>query len=195
MTPTQLRFWRRFIDDGIGTWHGGKRGFETFGRKLNEQTNKFGINFPLNEAQFGKTVNFLDVTLYIDNDKKIQYKSYSKPTDAKRYLRPQSFHPKNVFESVPLSQMMRTIERNSTEETKKTEMDKMIEDFVHSGYNRQVLKKSRRKPQNSSTEKEPQRKTTTPIRSPSSTFKKSTNSRRSFTMPKMTYVKRSVTPN
>ena len=91
-------------------------------RKLNKETNKYGINFPIDEIQFGKYVNFLDVTLYIDEHNQIQYKSYSKPTDAKRYLRPQSFHPKNVFVSVLLFQMMRTIERNSVEETKKVEM-------------------------------------------------------------------------
>ena len=84
---------------------------------------------------------FLDVTIYIDEQNQIQFRSYSKPTDAKRYLRPQSFHPKNVFESVPLSQMMRTIERNSVEETMKVEMKKMTEDFVRSGYNRDNLKK------------------------------------------------------
>ena len=145
MTPTQLQFWRRFIDDGIGAWRGTRRGFETFGRKLNEQTNKFGINFPMHEAQFGKSVNFLDVTLYLDDENNIQYRSYSKPTDAKRYLRPQSFHPKNVFESVPLSQMMRTIERNSREDTKKAEMKKMIDDFVRSGYNLQDLKRIEQK--------------------------------------------------
>ena len=54
-------------------------------------------------------------------------------------LRPQSFHPKNVFKSVPLSQMMRTIERNSVEETKKEEMEKMIEDFMRSGYKKDIL--------------------------------------------------------
>ena len=141
MTATQLRFWKRFIDDGVGIWRGTRRGFEAFIRRLNKETNKYGINFPIEEIQFGKSVNFLDVTLYIDEQNQIQFRSYSKPTDAKRYLRPQSFHPKNVFESVPLSQMMRTIERNSSEDTMKVEMVKMIEDFVKSGYSREQLKK------------------------------------------------------
>merc|ERR1712240_866103 len=104
MNPNELRFWRRFIDDGIGIWRGTRRSFEAFVRKLNKETNKYGINFPIDEIQFGKLVNFIDVTLYIDDQNKIQFKSYSKPTDAKRYLRPQSFHPRNVFKSVLLSQ-------------------------------------------------------------------------------------------
>ena len=84
-------------------------------------------------------VNFLDVTLYIDIHNKIQFKSYTKPTDAKRYLRPQSFHPRSVFTSVPLSQMIRTIERNSTVTTEKEEMEKMKADFIRSGYKKEEL--------------------------------------------------------
>ena len=140
MNPAELRFWKRFIDDGFGIWRGTRRGFESFVKKLNREANKYGINFPLNEVQFGKYVNFLDVTLFLDEENRLQYRSYSKPTDAKRYLRPQSFHPQNVFKSVPMSQMIRTIERNSIEETKKEEMEKMIEDFVRSGYKKEILK-------------------------------------------------------
>ena len=134
MNANELRFWKRFIDDGIGIWRGTKRSFEAFVRKLNKETNKFGINFPIDEFQFGKSVNFLDITLFIDEHNNIQFRSYTKPTDSKRYLRPQSFHPSNVFVSVPLSQMMRTIERNSTAETETIEMEKMKQDFVRSGY-------------------------------------------------------------
>ena len=140
-TLNELRFWKRFIDDGIGIWRGTKRAFETFLKKLNKETNKYGINFPIEEFQFGKSVNFLDVTLYIDEQNHIRYKSYTKPTDAKRYLRPQSFHPKNVFSSVPMSQMIRTIERNSDKETEKVEMKKLMDNFVRSGYKMDELKK------------------------------------------------------
>ena len=141
MNSNELRFWRRFIDDGIGIWRGSRRSFNSFVKKLNKETNKYGINFPLDEAQFGKSVNYLDATLYIDENNHIQYRSYTKPTDAKRYLRPQSFHPRNVFTSVPLSQMIRTIERNSTEQSEVTEMKKLKEDFVRSGYKHEELER------------------------------------------------------
>ena len=140
MTANELRFWKRFIDDGVGIWRGTKRAFEAFVRKLNREVNKFGINFPFHEVQFGKSVHVLDVTLFVDEQNLIQYKSYNKPTDAKRYLRPQSFHPSNVFTSVPLSQMIRTIERNSSIETEKVEMEKMYTDFQKSGYKLDDLK-------------------------------------------------------
>ena len=41
--------------------------------------------------------------------------------------------------------MIRTIERNSTPETEKIEMEKMTADFVRSGYNREELKKIERR--------------------------------------------------
>ena len=72
MNPNELKFWRRFIDDGLGIWRGSRRSFETFVKKLNRETNKYGINFPINEIQFGKSVNFLDITLYIDEENCIQ---------------------------------------------------------------------------------------------------------------------------
>ena len=134
MNATELRLWKRFIDDGIGIWKGTRRTFTSFINKLNKEANKYGIHFPIEEVQFGKTVHFLDITIYIDENNHIQYKCYTKPTDSKRYLKPQSFHPKSVFKSVPYSQMIRTLERNSTQQTKIIEMEKLKEDLKRSGY-------------------------------------------------------------
>ena len=147
-TAAELKFLKRFIDDGFGIWKGTKRTFVSWLKKLNNETNKYGINFPLEESQFGKSVNFLDVTLFIDQNNNIQYKSYNKPTDAKRYLRPQSFHPKSVFESVPYSQIIRTREHNSTEETMLSELQKMKEDFKKSGYDERELDRIERRAMN-----------------------------------------------
>ena len=137
----ELPFWKRFIDDCIGVWRGTKRQFLNFVRKLNIETNKFGINFPIKEIKFGKSVDFLDVTLYIDEENNIHYKSYSKPTDAKRYLNPTSFHPKHVFKSVPTSQMTRAFNRNSKLETLDKELQVVKIDLIKSGYKEDILNK------------------------------------------------------
>ena len=123
---------------------------------MNKVTNKYGINFPSNEIKFGKTIDFLDVTLYLDQDNKIHYKGYSKPTDVKHFLNPQSFHPQHVFKSVPASQMIRTLNRNSNEETRNTELYKLKKDFIKSGYKGDTLERieteTRRKRANALTE-------------------------------------------
>ena len=61
MNTTELRFWKRIIDDGIGIWKGSKRAFETFVKRLNKETNRYGINFLIAEIQYGKLIKCLDV--------------------------------------------------------------------------------------------------------------------------------------
>ena len=145
---------------------------------MNRETNKYGIHFPLEEVQFGKTVHFLDVTIYIDENNTIQYKSYTKPTDSRRYLKPQSFHPKSVFKSVPFSQMIRTLERNSTQQTKEIEIERLKEDLKRSGYAQDELQKIEERTMehtNTAAVRETEQK---PSHSLCSTSKDSTNSRK-----------------
>ena len=95
----------------------------------------YGIKFPANEAQFGKTVHFLDLCVYLDENNIIHYRGYTKPTDAKRYLNPNSFHPRSVFNSIPFSQMLRTLRNNSKDETRNIELNQCISYLEASGYN------------------------------------------------------------
>ena len=134
-----IRFWKRYIDDCIGVWRGSKRSFDNFIKQLNVQTGQYGIKFPLNEVQFGKSVHFLDLNVYLDLNNKIQFCSYTKPTDAKRYLNPRSFHPKFVFDSIPFSQILRTLRNNSKQETKVIEVEQCINDLTNSGYTPEKL--------------------------------------------------------
>ena len=136
-TIQAIRLWERFIDDCIGLWRGTKRSFDQFVRQLNAETMKYGIEFPIKEVQFGKSVNFLDLCVYLDTDNTIQYKGYSKPTDSKRYLNPNSFHPRAVFNAIPFSQFLRTLRNNSKEETTSAELDLCTSHFENSGYNKE----------------------------------------------------------
>ena len=47
MDCEQIKFWKRFIDDGIGIWKGTQEEFYTFLECLNKETQKFGIHFPI----------------------------------------------------------------------------------------------------------------------------------------------------
>ena len=58
----------------------------------------------------------------------------SKPTDSKRYLNPNSFHPRSIFRSIPFSQMLRTLRNNSKTETGTSELDLVLKHFEKSGY-------------------------------------------------------------
>ena len=129
-----MRFWVRFIDDCLGVWRGTKRSFYNFVNMLNIETMKYGIKFPVNEVQFGKSVHFLEICAYLDNNNVIHYKGYTKPTDAKRYLNPNSFQPQSVFNSIPFSQLLRTLRNNSKTEERDEELKQCITHFEASGY-------------------------------------------------------------
>ena len=129
-----IEFWKRFIDDGIGLWTGADDEFHDFVKALNNESKTFGIHFPLKEVQFGKSVNFLDLTIYLDEQNKIHHKLYIKPTDARTYLNPGSFHPPHIFASIPFSQMIRVIKRNTKEESCKYDLELLKNDLIKSGY-------------------------------------------------------------
>ena len=134
-----ISFWKRFIDDGIGVWTGTKEEFDKFITSLNKESNKFGINFPMEEVKFGKSVNYLDLNIYLDDENKIHHKLFTKPTDARAYLNPNSFHPKHVFASIPFSQMIRVIKRNTKEESCSQDLSELKMDLVKSGYSKEAL--------------------------------------------------------
>jgi hypothetical protein len=144
-----ILFWKRFIDDCLGVWRGTKRSFLNFVNKLNSETVKYGIKFPINEIQFGKSVNMLDITAYLDENNVIHYRGFTKPTDAKRYLNPRSFHPQSIFNSIPFSQMLRTIRNNSKEETRSKEIEQCVAHFEASGYDVKKLNEMKDKAINS----------------------------------------------
>ena len=131
LIPPEAYLWRRFIDDIFGIWKGTERQLLSFITRLNEATTDYGIRF--GDQQFGSSVNFLDVTVSVEEGE-LEYKLYRKPTDARNYLRTDSFHPRHVFRSVVFSQMLRVIKRNSREETRIKDLDDLRVDLLRSGH-------------------------------------------------------------
>ena len=137
-----ISLWRRFIDDIFGIWSGTKDQFHNFVTELNSFAAPYGIKF--GDHAIGPSVNFLDVTLSINETSKlIEYKLFVKPTDSRLYLRTESFHPPHVFSGVALSQMMRVINRNSTDKGKTHDLDQLEQDLEKSGHDRDQLHHSR----------------------------------------------------
>ena len=99
-----------------------------------------------------RTLTFWTLCVYLDDENTIQYNGYSKPTDSKRYLNPNSFHPKAVFDAIPFSQFLRTIRNNSQDETTIRELEVCGKHFENSGYSKEKLIKLRDKAINKSKE-------------------------------------------
>ena len=127
-----VKLFRRFIDDIFTVWYGTKRQFDMFVSTLNELSARFGIRF--GEWSIGESVNFLDVTLFIDQDGFIQYRLYRKPTDSRMYLKTHSFHPRHVFDSVAYSQLHRVKRRNSDPVIEAEDLQQLKSDLVKCGH-------------------------------------------------------------
>ena len=132
-----IQLFRRFIDDIFTLWMGTKRQFDLFVVSLNELSARFGIRF--GDWSIGESVNFLDVTLFVDKEGFIQYRLFKKPTDSRLYLKTSSFHPKHIFDSVAYSQLMRVSKRNSTIETMETDIFELKQDLVKCGHKEEKI--------------------------------------------------------
>ncbi len=132
-----IAFWRRYIDDVIGLWVGSRRQFDLFLVKLNQAAKPYGIQF--GDCQFDKSVNYMDVQLTLGEKNNVEYRLYKKETDARLYLKTDSFHPEHVFKSVVYSQMIRVIKRNSQEHTCIEDLQELKTDLMKSGHNEKNL--------------------------------------------------------
>ena len=132
-----IDLWKRFIDDVYGVWMGSTRQFNLFVDLLNKLAEPFGIRFA--DQQIGKSVNFLDLTLSLDPNNQIQYRLFRKETDARNYLRTDSYHLHQVFDSVAFSQMIRIIKRNSQDHTCAEDLNELKDDLTRCGHNSDKL--------------------------------------------------------
>ena len=104
-------------------------------QKLNMLAKPIGIKFGY--QQVGRSVNYLDVTSYLDDQNQIQYKLFTKETDGRFYLKTNSFHPPHVFKSVDYSQMI--IRRNSKDATCVQDLEKLKSDLARNGHSMEMM--------------------------------------------------------
>ena len=72
--------------------------------------------------------------------------------DSKRYLNPNSFHPRSVFNAIPFSQILRTLRNNSKPESVTTELELCLEHFENSGYQKEKLEELKQRALNRTNE-------------------------------------------
>lgn len=67
-------------------------------KKLCAEFKNYGLNITVDQGL--KVVNFLDVTLNLNNT---SYRPYSKPNNTKQYVNRVSSHPENIIITIPKS--------------------------------------------------------------------------------------------
>jgi hypothetical protein len=92
---SQLKFFRRFIDDGIGVWvdqPNDPLAWKSFFRCLNN----WGSLKWTCDGHVNKLI-FLDLEISILPNRKLHYRSYQKPMNLYLYIPPGSAHPSNMI--------------------------------------------------------------------------------------------------
>ena len=123
---------KRFLDDVWFGWLGTSNEFSTFIAAINQiGKTHYGITFT---GGVGSSVDFLDVSITLKWNGKLETKMFVKPTDASRYLHRRSDHGSHTFRSTPFSQFRRAIVICSSEEDQMQSINYMAKKFIDSGY-------------------------------------------------------------
>jgi hypothetical protein len=136
LTKLKPFFYKQYRDDGIGFWHHGLTELNNFVQHLNtlHPTIKFTMTT-------GHSVNYLDTTLSIDNNQKINSQTYYKATATFDYLHPQSNHPKHCKENIAISQNIRHIRNCTKYSTYNHHVQLLKTKLIQRGYSLKLLKK------------------------------------------------------
>ena len=122
--------WIRFIDDVFAIWTHGIEKLQKFLSYINNfhPTIKFDYTYSY------KSVNFLDTTVYINPNNKLESDLYIKPTDRTLLLHQNSFHPQTCKNSIIYSQALR-YRRIITDNTRlQQRLYNLLIALIHRGY-------------------------------------------------------------
>ena len=127
---TNLKLWKRFIDDCAGV-HIGRDNFLNFFNMLNEHCNKFDLNLTYESSP--TSIHFLDIEIFI-TENKFHTKEHRKETASNSYIKFGSAHPKHCFKGIIKSQLTR-LRRLCSRDTDFIEaVDKLRDRCIKSGY-------------------------------------------------------------
>ena len=107
--------WFRYIDDIFAVWTYGEDKFKDFSFYINSIHSSF--QFTCNYSK--ECVQFLDVSVSVDNSGNITTDLYVKPSDTHQYLLATSCHPNHTNRSMPYFQALRILRICSNKETAK----------------------------------------------------------------------------
>uniref|UniRef100_A0A8C5LU34 Reverse transcriptase domain-containing protein n=1 Tax=Leptobrachium leishanense TaxID=445787 RepID=A0A8C5LU34_9ANUR len=133
-----LVLWKRFIDDVVIIWKGGRNSLEDFISSLDD--NEYNLKFTshIDDHQ----IDFLDLTLYIKNNN-IETKTFFKKTDANTAININSSHARKWLTNVPKGQLTR-LRRNCSEiEIFKDQSDWIKNKYVQKGYDERKFDRDR----------------------------------------------------
>lgn len=138
--PSHAILLLRFIDDILLISTGSDEEIKSFFDGISNRH----ISYEITTTNL--TGDFLDLTIFIDpTDHKIYTKPYSKPSAVPFFVHAKSMHPTSTINSIPFAQLLRIKRNSSTNETYTLYANKLIRDFKLRGYSKWILKKAKKK--------------------------------------------------
>ena len=111
-TSNQSLAYFRFVDDIFMVWIGSEESLLVFFKEINtvHENIKFDCKYSY------KSIDFLDATVFKNNQQSLSTKLFTKPTDRPGYIHNTSYHPKSQIKNIPYGQALR-VKRICTEES------------------------------------------------------------------------------
>ena len=122
--------WIRFIDDIFAIW---THGIEKL-QKFITYINNFHPTIKFDHTYSYKSVSFLDTTIYINSNNKLESDLYIKPTDRTLLLHQNSFHPQTCKNSIIYSQALRNRRIITDNTILQQRLDNLLIALIHRGY-------------------------------------------------------------
>ena len=132
--------WWRFIDDCLFWWLGSKEELECFIRFMNNFHPS--IKFTCEYSFETRSVNILDMRIYVDSDGLIQTDLFTKPNMKCQYLLPSSNHPTHITKNIPYSLAYRLRRICSEEENFNLRLEELKQLLLERGYRRRGIENS-----------------------------------------------------
>ncbi|KAL1447597.1 hypothetical protein WDU94_009868 [Cyamophila willieti] len=144
--------WLRYVDDILVIWSSSNRQLENFKNDINKINDN--IKFTLEHG--GKEINYLDLTINIENNK-LKTKIYRKPTYADAIIPADSFHPWKYKTSAIESFIYRAIKCTTDIEDLKHEIQTIRTIARNNGYKPETVNQIHNKVINNITRSEEER--------------------------------------
>lgn len=133
-----ISHWFRYIDDLVFLWSGDMTSLTEFLCRLNDNN----LNIKLTHIISEKSLDFLDVTLIIQEDGSINTDLYRKPTATNSILHFTSHHPMTTKRGIPVGEFLRLRRNCSDLSTFKIRASELTERLQERGYSLTIIRKA-----------------------------------------------------
>jgi hypothetical protein len=130
---TWLPFYGRFIDDGIGVWLTLKQGSAQAWEEFKASLNNWGKLKWTNTGHVD-SLQILDLTVSINSNRCLEFKTYRKPMNLHLYLPPNSAHPPDTIRSLVFGRVRAYFLHNTHDKDFKTECYTLARDLIRCGW-------------------------------------------------------------